>query len=60
MAPYWLWRDDAPDPGDLALLEAEHRAATVDPNPLPKPRVDQLLPGLLCPSCWTTHERTGA
>lgn len=50
------WRDDLPDAEDLARLEAELRAATVDPNQAPRACVDHLHPGLLCPVCFTTHD----
>lgn len=52
----YAWRDDLPDAEDLALLEAEILAATVDPNQPPMACVDHIPPGLLCPSCFTTHD----
>ena len=56
MAAYWLCPNDTPDAEDLAVLEAEHRAATIDPDPAPRACVDHLAPGLLCSVCWTDHK----
>lgn len=56
MSRLHAWRDDLPDAEDLARLEADLRAATVDPNQPPRACVTNLAPGLLCPVCFTTHD----
>lgn len=50
-----LWRDDLPDAEDLAGLEAEMRAATVDPHQGVQECRNPIWPGGLCSVCWTDH-----